>query len=96
MRKISLILLTLFVGKVFAQNKSLPDRIIEVENNLIPFVPVKGFNGWNILERMKYYKVPGVSLAVIKDYKIDWAKGYGLAEAKPCLIVSSAIGSGEG
>ncbi len=80
MRNISLILLTLFVGQVFAQNKSLFDRIIEVENNLIPFVPVKGFNGWNILERMKYYKVPGASIAVIKDYKIDWAKGYGLAD----------------
>jgi CubicO group peptidase (beta-lactamase class C family) len=29
---------------------------------------------------MKYYNVPGVSIAVIKDYKIDWAKGYGLAD----------------
>ena len=80
MRQITLLLLTLFVGQVFAQNKSLPIRIKEVENNLISFVPVKGFKGWNIIDRMKYYKVPGVSIAVIKDYKIDWAKGYGLAD----------------
>lgn len=80
MKQILLIILTLFVGQVFAQNKTLAKRIAQVENNLIPFVPVKGFEGWNIFERMKYYNVPGVSIAVIKDYKIDWAKGYGLAD----------------
>ncbi|HTE39468.1 MAG TPA: serine hydrolase domain-containing protein [Steroidobacteraceae bacterium] len=26
------------------------------------------------------YKVPGVSIAVIKDFKISWAKGYGVAD----------------
>src|SRR5262245_3986325 len=26
---------------------------------------------------MKYYKVPGVSIAVINDFKIEWAKAYG-------------------
>nr|MCU0354381.1 beta-lactamase family protein [Cytophagales bacterium] len=61
-------------------NAKLEQRIKAVENNLIPYVPVQGFPGWNILERMKHYKVPGVSIAVIKDYKIDWAKAYGLAD----------------
>ncbi len=46
----------------------------------MPYVPVAGFPGWNITERMKYYGVPGVSIAVIKDFKLDWAKGYGLAD----------------
>lgn len=27
------------------------------------------------------FNVPGVSIAVIKDFKIDWARGYGLADA---------------
>jgi CubicO group peptidase (beta-lactamase class C family) len=89
MRQIALLLFTLFVGQVFAQNKSLPKRIKEVENNLIPFVPVKGFKGWNIIDRMKYYKVQGVSIAVIKDYKIDWAKGYGLADTSKNIPVTS-------
>lgn len=80
MRKIVLLLLILTVSQVFAQNKSVQSRMAAVENNLIPFVPVKGFAGWNLIDRMKYYKVPGVSIAVIKDYKIDWAKGYGLAD----------------
>ena len=89
MRQITLVLLTLFIGQVFAQSKSLPNRIKEVENNLIPFVPVKGFKGWNIIDRMKYYKVPGVSIAVIKDYKIDWAKGYGLADTSKNISVTT-------
>ncbi len=66
------------------QKKSLKsevsERIRQVENNLTPFVPVKGFQSWNIFDRMNYYNVPGVSVAVIKDFKIDWAKGYGVAD----------------
>lgn len=89
MKNIIILFLTLSVGQILAQNKSLPDRITEVENNLIPFVPVKNFKGWNILDRMKYYKVPGVSIAVIKDYKIDWAKGYGLADTTKNIKVTT-------
>ncbi len=80
MKRISLILLILIARQTFAQTKQVQTRIKQVENNLIPYVPVKGFKGWNILDRMKYYKVPGLSIAVIKDYKIEWAKGYGLAD----------------
>lgn len=89
MRSLTLLLLTMFVGQIFAQNKSLANRIEEVENNLIPFVPIKDFKGWNILDRMKYYKVPGVSIAVIKDYKIDWAKGYGMADTSKNIPVTT-------
>jgi CubicO group peptidase (beta-lactamase class C family) len=80
MTKITLLFLTLIAGQAFSQSKQVQDRISQVENNLIPYIPVKGFAGWNILDRMKYYKVSGLSIAVIKDYKIDWAKGYGLAD----------------
>lgn len=89
MKQIALIILTIFVGHVFAQNTSLPYRIKEVENNLIPFVPVKGFEGWNIIDRMRYYKVPGATIAVIKDFKIDWAKGYGLADTLKKIPVTT-------
>lgn len=80
MRLLSLLIFTCFLNNSFAQNKTANERMIQVENNLIPFVPVKNFKTWNIVDRMKYYNVPGVSIAVIKDYKIDWAKGYGLAD----------------
>jgi len=74
------ILVALVATQVFAQNAQVDRQIKQVENNLIPFVPVKGFKGWNIIDRMKYYQVPGVSIAVINNYKIAWAKGYGLAD----------------
>ena len=79
----------LITGHISAQKKSIDLTIKEVENNLIPFVPVKDFKGWNIIDRMKYYRVPGVSIAVIKDYKIDWAKGYGLADTLKKIPVTN-------
>lgn len=89
MKNIIFLFFILFVGQVSAQETSLNNRIKAVENNLIPFVPVKGFEGWNILERMDYYNVPGVSIAVIKDYKIDWAKSYGLQDTLQKILVTN-------
>jgi CubicO group peptidase (beta-lactamase class C family) len=57
-------------------------RIKRVENGLLPPVLVKGESAWNIIERMEHYKVPGVSVAVIENYKIVWAKAYGVADAE--------------
>ncbi len=34
----------------------------------------------DLLQLMKLYNVPGLSIAVIDDYKIVWAKGYGVIE----------------
>lgn len=31
----------------------------------------------NILDRMKYYKVPGVSIAVVNNSRIEWSQGFG-------------------
>ena len=31
---------------------------------------------------LKQFNVPGVSIAVIKDFKIEWAKGYGVADVE--------------
>lgn len=91
MKKILLptLLFLIFVNQIPAQNLQTERRIREVENNLIPFVPVKNFKGWNIADRMKYYNVPGASIAVIKDFKIDWAKGYGLADKSKNIPVTT-------
>lgn len=61
---------------------SLAERIQRVENGLLGSVVIKGqANGMNIAERMKYYSAPGVSVAVINNGRIEWAKGYGVVEA---------------
>jgi hypothetical protein len=74
-----LLLFILLIG-LCGHASAVAKRIKAVENSLIPYVPVKGFNNWNILERIKHYGVPGVSIAVKNDYNIEWAKGDGLAD----------------
>jgi CubicO group peptidase (beta-lactamase class C family) len=59
------------------------DRVQRVENGLRSGVTIEGqaTAPWTLDERMAHYRVPGVSLAVIHEGKIAWAKGYGVLEA---------------
>jgi len=54
-----------------------------IENNLLPAVLVEDeeIDGSNILERMEYYQIPGVSIAFQNGGEIVWAKGYGFTSA---------------
>lgn len=78
---ISRILLLVFVlsHAVFGQSP-LTSRIERIEKGLLPPVLVKGGPAWTIQERLKFHKIPGVSIAVINDYKIEWAKAYGVKD----------------
>lgn len=51
-----------------------------VENGLrVPFRPLTPQTPrWTLAERMAHYGVPGVSLAVIEDGQVEWARGYGV------------------
>src|SRR5215212_252783 len=57
-------------------------RRARVERGLLPPVLIKGVPGWSLEERMRHYKVPGVSVAVIKDFKVEWAAGYGVKDVE--------------
>ena len=88
------VLLALFVGALTGQSPtgsqsfaagqskpSLADRIAHVESGLLPAITIKDqASSMTLADRMKHYKVPGVSIAVINDGKIEWAKGYGVTE----------------
>lgn len=57
-------------------------RAARVEAGLLPPVVLAGrAMGMTLAERMAHHRVPGLSLAVIHDGKIDWARGYGLRES---------------
>lgn len=60
------------------------DLIGAVENGLIPAVVVQGepLTTFTLQERMKHYNVPGVSIAVVEDGELLWAKGYGLGNTQ--------------
>ena len=68
---------------VSAQNHSLDERIRRVESGLLPSVIVKGESNalMKLADRIQFYKTPGVSVAVINNGKIEWARGYGVLEA---------------
>jgi len=42
----------------------------------------QGFDPFALDEMMDRFGIPGVSIAVIKDFKIHWAKGYGIADVE--------------
>jgi len=66
-----------------SQNSTdVAERIKRVENNLLSQIAIKGKpSAMKLADRMAYYKVPGVSIAVINNGAIEWARGYGVAEA---------------
>jgi CubicO group peptidase (beta-lactamase class C family) len=79
------------VGSLHAQySKETQIRIKKVENNLSAWVQIENNpQKWTLEERMKFYHANGVSIAVIKDYKIEWAKGYGLADSLQQKLVTT-------
>ncbi|HEX6863198.1 MAG TPA: serine hydrolase domain-containing protein, partial [Thermoanaerobaculia bacterium] len=83
---LSLLLACLSVGAAQepkATDAALEARVRHVENGLLPNTVIKGAPPatMELAERMQFYKVPGVSIAVIQDGRIDWARGYGVKEA---------------
>ena len=59
----------------------LRSEILAIEDNLLRAMQVKGDSTvrYNVYDRMDHYNVPGISIAVVEDGKLKWAKGYGLA-----------------
>ena len=49
-------------------------KIASTEKSLSGWVNLTD-GDWNLQQRMKYHKIHGVSIAVIKDYKLEWARG---------------------
>lgn len=67
-------------------------RIRQVEQGLLPATVIAGrpLPAMPLEERMRYFNVPGVSIAVVEDGKIAWAKGYGMARAGSTRAVDTA------
>lgn len=59
-----------------------------VEANLNPAVLKPGARPFSLAERMRAYDVPGISVAVIHQGRIDWARGWGLRDLTTCAPVT--------
>lgn len=90
----SVLILGLFIAMIpltgqrqldeFLQGKSMAAKHMQqVENGLLPVVVIKGDKvlPMTLTDRMRYYKVPAVSIAMINNGQIEWARGYGIVEA---------------
>jgi CubicO group peptidase (beta-lactamase class C family) len=57
-------------------------RIARVEQGLLPRVVPAGqaTRRTSIVERMRYHGIPGMSLAVIEDGRVAWARAYGVRD----------------
>lgn len=49
----------------------------------------QGYDALTLPELMQRFRVPGVSIAVIKDFKIHWAKAYGVADVETGRLVDT-------
>jgi CubicO group peptidase (beta-lactamase class C family) len=62
----------------------IEERISRIENGLIPISAegqIDSSRTGTLAERMAHHMTPGLSIAVINDFQIEWAKGYGVLEA---------------
>lgn len=73
----------------------IKERIERVENRLMEAKYKDGLNvtfsgeKTSIPKRMRSYKVPGVSISIINNYEVEWAKSYGVKDARTENIVTT-------
>lgn len=70
---------------VAAQDQlKIQQAIDRIENALLPPVIVKGrpLETRTIANRMRELKVPGVSVAVFRDGRVEWTRGWGVADVE--------------
>lgn len=92
MRK-SQVLLCFFLAIILgscAVKEKVQDEIRIIENSLYYPIRVEGeTKTFSITERMRHYKVPGISVAVVKDGKLHWSKAWGISNSETKTAVTS-------
>ena len=81
----ALLLVSLGLGTALCgcgEADNVDSKIALVESGLLPPVIIKGESPYTLGERMAHYNIPGVSIAVIRDSKIDWVKHYGVRDSE--------------
>ena len=94
MKKLTLFYFILFFINFSCKKDSsnvLLNEITTIENNLLPAIHVTddSIKTYNLTERMKYYNIPGVSIAIVENGQLKWAKGYGISDTETGKKVDS-------
>jgi CubicO group peptidase (beta-lactamase class C family) len=87
MKRIPLFLLStvlLLISCKEEKTKTEPEEVSLIENGLLAAVQIEGeaLTTYTLEERMEFFNVPGISIAVVKDGQLHWAKGYGIANTE--------------
>jgi len=62
-------------------SQDVENKIKQVEENLGGWVKIEGRTNWTLQQRMVHYKIHGLSIAVVHNYQIEWARAYGWADS---------------
>ncbi|MFC2168926.1 hypothetical protein ACFLRW_08075, partial [Acidobacteriota bacterium] len=68
-----------YMGCRFSSEMNLKNKIQRAENSLPHSNAIFTLKKRSMSEQMKHYGIPGVSIAVIEDFKLLFAKAYGSA-----------------
>ncbi|WKK66513.1 serine hydrolase [Lutimonas zeaxanthinifaciens] len=65
------------------EEELLNERIQRIENGLQPDLQIQGdtIPVYNLEERLKELGIPGLSIAVLNNGEVEWARGYGMADS---------------
>jgi CubicO group peptidase (beta-lactamase class C family) len=76
-------LLCPILGGAQSRPADVAERISRVERSLRRGIVLEGepAERFTVEERMRAHRAPGVSVAVMRDGKVEWAKGYGVRRA---------------
>ncbi|GGG32170.1 hypothetical protein GCM10011344_36330 [Dokdonia pacifica] len=80
------VLLNSYVSQSQEDQKQLEERIARIENGLQSNLQIQygdsiSIQYYTIEDRMKELNIPGLSIAVMNNGVIEWAKGYGIADS---------------
>lgn len=77
----------------FAQSTAAAQHAIRVETGLLPAVVLQGSpsSGLALSSEMARLHVPGVSIAVIHNGKIDWVKGFGMKDQSGAAVTPDTL-----
>jgi len=85
MRRLAALLVLATLGcRAGEPGRDVEARIQRIESRLLPAVLVAGqpVPVHSLAERMEHHRVPAVSIAVINDGELEWARAYGLADVE--------------
>jgi CubicO group peptidase (beta-lactamase class C family) len=92
----SMLALVLYAAPSYSNPQAAPydaaaieAKIKLIEKSLAPAFITNKTKRWTIQERMKHYAVPGVSIALINNGKVEWVRAYGVRNVQTKEPVTS-------